>query len=385
MLCKFIVFGSLFILVLAGNREAIGLNLYQIGNSLTNDSQPNAIRLMAETYGLDWTRGYHIRNASTIRQIYLNPIPSNDASEPGPTWEEALPGNDWNALVLQPHNQNANTMETDVSYALQFVADSKSDGRNLETQLYIYSTWPTLSAGWSNWLGPVDNELTQPTIHRQQFFQHVAGRLAETLEKPVYVIPAGDVLYRVIQEVDSGNMPNLTSVADLYRDDIHLGNYGRLTAASTVLATVAGINPVGLPTTQFTSGEADTVLRIQQLAWDVVANHPYSGVVPPPGDFNGDGLVDGRDYAKWQDSFGATTLSYAADGNRDGVIDIADYALWRDRYQSGSAETISAAVPEPANGILLGVAAIVLLGIRRSAFNNHRPLSPPCPRPTPWL
>ena len=359
------------LVVFSAVNSAEALSLYQIGNSLTRDSQSNAIEVMALAAELDWTNGYHIKTSSTIKQIYENPTPSNELSQPGPTWVEALPGNDWDALVLQPHNQGGNTMSHDIEYALKFVDDSQDAGNNFDTQLYVYSTWPTQSTGWSDWLTPVANVLTQPTIHRKEFFEHVAGRLAASVEAPVHVIPAGDVLYRIIQEIEAGTIPHLTSAADLYRDDIHLGNYGRLAAASTVLATVAGINPTGLPTTLQTSGEPETVLRIQEIAWDVVANHPWSGVAPIAGDYNGDESVDLADYQWWRGSFGKS-MSYAADGNRDGVINAADYTVWRDHYQTGLNAEAAVAVPEPTGLSLLAIAAVAVLSMPRCRRHLRR-------------
>ncbi|MEX2170364.1 MAG: hypothetical protein WD851_13705 [Pirellulales bacterium] len=320
---------------------------------------------MAESAGLIWTGGHHVRSASSIKMIYENPAPSNNLSLPGPTWVEGLPENDWDVLAIQPHGSSGNTMGHDIEYALRFRDAAKSQGRNLEMQMYVYSTWP-LSTNWADWLTPVPNELTQLTVHRRQFYEHVAARLGDTLSQPVHVIPAGDVLYRLKQEIEAGTIPNITSMSELYRDNLHMSyGYGRFVAGSTVLATIAGINPMGIVADdEYASMEPETVLRIQEIVWDVVANHPRSGVSPIPGDYNGDESVDVADYQWWRGSFGKS-MSYAADGNRDGVINAADYTVWRDHYQmSLSAEAV--AVPEPTGPTLLCIAAVVAWVAARS-------------------
>jgi hypothetical protein len=92
------------------------------------------------------------------------------------------------------------------------------------------------------------------------------------------------------------------------------------------------------------------------------------------GDFNADGAVDAADYVVWRNSLG-NAVPYAgdaADANRNGIIDLNDYGLWRfhfgEKIGAGSG-AILAAVPEPAAiGLFVFVAASVLFGRRRCAF-----------------
>lgn len=62
---------------------------------------------------------------------------------------------------------------------------------------------------------------------------------------------------------------------------------------------------------------------------------------PAPGDFNGDGTVDGADLTRWRESF---ATSAAADADGDGDSDGADFLAWqRGLVSNGS----TVAVPEP--------------------------------------
>ncbi len=67
-----------------------------------------------------------------------------------------------------------------------------------------------------------------------------------------------------------------------------------------------------------------------------------------PGDFNGDGVVDGADFLVWQR------------GGSPNPVSAADLAEWRDNFGSGGASGAAGAVPEPASAI---VAAMGLLGL----------------------
>lgn len=74
------------------------------------------------------------------------------------------------------------------------------------------------------------------------------------------------------------------------------------------------------------------------------------------GDFNLDGSVDSSDYTVWRKGMGTTYTQ-------------ADYDVWRTHYgetvASGSGANISAAVPEPTVAILLAIAILGFVGLRR--------------------
>jgi glucose/arabinose dehydrogenase len=48
-----------------------------------------------------------------------------------------------------------------------------------------------------------------------------------------------------------------------------------------------------------------------------------------PGDYDHNDVVDARDFAVWQQTYGETGLGLDADGNANGIIDIGDYVVWR--------------------------------------------------------
>jgi len=81
-----------------------------------------------------------------------------------------------------------------------------------------------------------------------------------------------------------------------------------------------------------------------------------------PGDYTGDGRVDGDDYALWRSEFGNEVSP--ADGNDDGAVDAVDYALWREALTPALAA--SPAAPEPAAAALVAcLLTFVSLAIAR--------------------
>ncbi|MCC6491678.1 MAG: hypothetical protein IT424_01510 [Pirellulales bacterium] len=83
----------------------------------------------------------------------------------------------------------------------------------------------------------------------------------------------------------------------------------------------------------------------------------------PSADFNADGSVDGADFLRWQQHYGAPGDMSTGDADGDGLITAADLAVWTDRF--GTAAAIS--VPEGQSWIAAIAAwSTVLLTSRRA-------------------
>ena len=89
-----------------------------------------------------------------------------------------------------------------------------------------------------------------------------------------------------------------------------------------------------------------------------------SAVVTQPGDFDGDGDVDGADLLVWQRTLGSSGASLAADGNSDGVVNGLDLDIWKTWFGSEAANPIQA-VPEPAGLIMAAILLIPFERLRR--------------------
>ncbi len=103
------------------------------------------------------------------------------------------------------------------------------------------------------------------------------------------------------------------------------------------------------------------------LAWEVLysTNAVTLEVVSAllPGDYNGDGMVDGSDYAVWRNSLGQTGVGLPADGDGSEAIDAGDLQVWIDNFGATSGPGLAnAAVPEPASLGLVVSMAVGLFG-----------------------
>lgn len=84
-------------------------------------------------------------------------------------------------------------------------------------------------------------------------------------------------------------------------------------------------------------------------------------------DFDGNGLVDGRDFLIWQRGFGLGSQSNNANGdaNGDTVVDAMDLSIWQGQYGGAPLSAITGVqVPEPVSTVLFVVGCSVALNYR---------------------
>jgi hypothetical protein len=89
----------------------------------------------------------------------------------------------------------------------------------------------------------------------------------------------------------------------------------------------------------------------------------------PTGDFDQDGVADGRDFLAWQRGVGLTSGATLGDGDGDydRSVDSDDLMLWQNQF--GAATSIAAGVCEPQTGALVVVGAVAAIG-----FSRRRPV-----------
>jgi hypothetical protein len=81
-------------------------------------------------------------------------------------------------------------------------------------------------------------------------------------------------------------------------------------------------------------------------------------------DFNGDLVVDGRDFLIWQRGAGigdGSALAGDGDANGDGNVDDLDYGVWQSQFGGAPSVLASYGVPEPSSLALVGLAGCLAM------------------------
>ena len=93
-------------------------------------------------------------------------------------------------------------------------------------------------------------------------------------------------------------------------------------------------------------------------------------VTPPVGnnaDFNGDNIVDGKDFLIWQRGFGAAGTLATGDANNDTLVNDADLTIFKTQFGTDPTPAVGAvaAIPEPTTLALAGLAVLGTLASAR--------------------
>ncbi|MFV2070733.1 MAG: DUF4886 domain-containing protein, partial [Pirellulales bacterium] len=349
---------------------------YHIGNSLTEDMQPLGLEQLAQIGGESLETGYHFAYAKSLDYIWANPTSVSNNQKRPDFYTPSLTGYAWDVLTLQPSNGPESTLATDEASILSFIDLARSNPDNADTDFYIYAAWPRRGNYADKWTASVADQDSTATVKVREYFDHLINRLHDATSANVLMIPIGEVLFELDQKMQAGDIPGFTSVDQLYRDNVHLSSdVGRYTAAATAYATIFGKDPTGLTKPDGFYGSPDAFTpqlynALHTVIWDVVANHPFTGILDPSiliGDVDFDADIDFDDIDAFVLGLGDPDAYVAAfgvdpvrrgDTDGDNDFDFDDIPGFVALLESGAVEDRSQTIPEPTT-IALGVIALL--------------------------
>lgn len=98
----------------------------------------------------------------------------------------------------------------------------------------------------------------------------------------IYMIPGHRMMMRIYDDIEAGKAPGLTSIGDIFQDDIHLNNKGMYAISVLVYAVIYQRNPRELPDrlhvpddNELSSAQAR---YFKDIAWQVATGYDRSGV-----------------------------------------------------------------------------------------------------------
>ena len=174
------------------------------------------------------------------------------------------------AIPLATHVQWSDS----VANAGRFLALAYAQNPNV--QAYLYETWHSRNV--DDWRGQLDSD-------RALWMSIVNGVNAAHPGRDMLLIPGGRAMAALVDRIEAGGVPGISSVDALFVDDIHLSDTGWYFIAMVQYATILRRSPVGLPaatTNRFGVAipppPASAVPVMQAIAWQVVLGDPSAGV-----------------------------------------------------------------------------------------------------------
>ena len=260
------------------------LRVYHLGHSLVGQNIPAMLAQMAgHTYALELGWGASLRDHFNGPDAIAGFKEENDT----PFYRDAhqaLASGDYDALVMTEMVRLADAMRymDSTTYAAKW-ADEAVKG-NPQIQLFLYESWHALD-DQPDWLSRFQGDL-------DRMWSQLLWSAARAADRPVWLIPVGQVMAAVVTEAEAKGIAELTTREQLFDrfpdgklDPIHPGDLGDYLSALVHYAVLYGKSPVGLPAQLMradgSSAEApspELARRMQEITWQVVTSQPLTGL-----------------------------------------------------------------------------------------------------------
>ena len=238
-------------------------SVYFVGHSLF--SFLDELAFLADKAGMPLDKNLQYIGGSSLQNNWQNPHLSRD----GNNAREDLKTGNYNILILTervlPLIKSYEEFDSSV-YAAKYT-ELAAKG-NPEVQPYLYETWHGF---WVNkwykkifspdWRGRLDKDL----ILWNKIVEEVNAK--NVSQKKMKLIRVGQGMGKIHDDIAAGSAPKLTSIRQLFSDEIHLNNWGNYFVACVHFATIYGKSPEGLPT--LGDIPAETAAYFQKIAWQI--------------------------------------------------------------------------------------------------------------------
>jgi len=271
------------------------IQAFYIGHSLT-DQVPDMVKSLADDHAqvsFNWVlqsipgAPLHWQWGRMAADDYT-PIPPHYYGFYHPT--HGLPNGNFNVLVLTESVPRINeSWSIGATYEYTELFAEYATDFNPNTQVYIYEVWHCLESGTPTGCdfdfdsNPWRQRLEDDLPMWESVVDHLNNELQ--LNQEVCLIPGGQGLARLYDEILLGTVPGISVIADLFSDNIHLTDQGKYFIACIHFAMLTGQNPIGLThQTQvwwggdFEAPSPELALRMQEIAWETVTSYPNSCV-----------------------------------------------------------------------------------------------------------
>ena len=262
------------------------LRVFHLGHSLVGRDMPAMLaQLGGNDYALQLGWGTTLQ-AHFEPEVEINGFAQENDTPKYRDAHKALASGDYDDFVMTEMVALADAIKyfDTRTYVAKWAAEAVAG--NPGAEVFLYETWHSLD-DQADWLTRL------PTDLDTMWKPDLLWPAARAARKPVWLIPAGQVMAKLVAEAEAGTgIAELTSRKDLFAttpqgalDPIHPNDLGIYLVALTHYAVLYGKSPVGLPHelrradgTPATAPSPELARRMQETVWDVVTAIPETGV-----------------------------------------------------------------------------------------------------------
>ncbi|MGL4321784.1 MAG: calcium-binding protein [Paracoccaceae bacterium] len=216
-----------------------------------------------------------------VRAQVINGAPlayhwDHGASAEGVNARAVLPSGAYGTLILTEAIPLANHLQWSDTYGNAARYAALAWAANPSARVMIYETWHEIGSDIAAWRADLTNDLA--------LWRGIASHV--NADKPstaptVGIVPGGQALGLLYDTIQKANGLGLTSITQVFSDQIHLNDAGNYLISLVQYSAIAGRSGVGLTdnlTTvwgqPYTGWTTDQTILFQHIAWEAAARAP---------------------------------------------------------------------------------------------------------------
>jgi hypothetical protein len=259
----------------------LALAILFVGHSLVSPTLPLLFEQVVRRSGTPISVDYQVINGSPLSWNW-----DYSATAEGVDGRAAMATGDFDVLVVTEGVPIRLALEWNDAKGAALRWHRLAIDSNPEARTFLYESWHDLRSD------PDDNlrdDASDLTPWRQRLDADLAlwesivdsVNAASPADAPkMQLVPAGQGMARLYDAIAAGTVPGLSSIRDIFSDDIHPNTSGFYFVAMVHYAAIYGRSPVGVPHrlvdawgTPYETPDRPIATRMQEIAWETVRDY----------------------------------------------------------------------------------------------------------------
>ncbi|MEH6832860.1 MAG: hypothetical protein V7661_18665, partial [Sulfitobacter sp.] len=216
-------------------------NTLFVGHSLVGQVMPTMFNSFMQSQNVDVNADAQVINGASLRYNW-----DNGASAQGVNAREVLLSGDYDTVIVTeaiPLDDQIRWSDTQGYVSRYFDLAQSADA---DTRVYVYETWHEIGPDTNAWRAQIESDLATWQGIVDDVNDNATAGAAEAL-----IIPAGQAMGALHDRIEAGEVPGITSIRDLFSDDIHLNDTGNWFIAALHASALTGVDVATLPLETF--------------------------------------------------------------------------------------------------------------------------------------